>query len=123
VARDETAWTWWTLPAAIAGCMAQRYHVTDIGPFLSCWTSRNARTRSGVITSRRTLLATSGYPECEDEPLPELIDGVAARAVHMRPRIRPMSIAECDRLVLASRACNRLCSLDERASLCCSCRT
>jgi hypothetical protein len=25
VARDETAWTWWTLPPAIAGCLAQRY--------------------------------------------------------------------------------------------------
>jgi hypothetical protein len=25
VARDETAWTWWTLPPAIAGCLAQKY--------------------------------------------------------------------------------------------------
>ena len=24
-ARDETAWTWWTLPPAIAGCPSQRY--------------------------------------------------------------------------------------------------
>ena len=23
--RDETAWTWWTFPAAIAGCFARRY--------------------------------------------------------------------------------------------------
>ena len=22
---DETAWTWWTLPPAIAGCLAQKY--------------------------------------------------------------------------------------------------
>ena len=26
VTRDETAWTWWTLPPAIAGCLARRYH-------------------------------------------------------------------------------------------------
>ena len=25
VTRDETAWTWWTLPPAISGCLAQRY--------------------------------------------------------------------------------------------------
>jgi len=25
VTRDETAWTWWTLPPAIAGCLAQKY--------------------------------------------------------------------------------------------------
>ena len=25
VARDETAWTWWTLPPAIAGCLAQKH--------------------------------------------------------------------------------------------------
>ena len=25
VTRDETAWTWWTLPPAIAGCLAQRW--------------------------------------------------------------------------------------------------
>jgi len=25
VARDETAWTWWTLLPAISGCLAQKY--------------------------------------------------------------------------------------------------
>jgi hypothetical protein len=25
VIRDETTWTWWTFPPAIAGCLAQRY--------------------------------------------------------------------------------------------------
>jgi len=25
VTWDETAWTWWTLPSAIAGCLAQKY--------------------------------------------------------------------------------------------------
>jgi hypothetical protein len=25
MARDETAWTWWTLPPAIAGRVAQKY--------------------------------------------------------------------------------------------------
>ena len=25
VLRDETAWTWWTLPPAISGCLAQKY--------------------------------------------------------------------------------------------------
>ena len=26
MARDETTWTWWTLPPAIAGCLARMYH-------------------------------------------------------------------------------------------------
>jgi hypothetical protein len=42
VARDETAWTWWTLPPAVAGCRAQRYHRQP--PVSSCpsLTSRTA---------------------------------------------------------------------------------
>ena len=35
VTRDETAWTWWTLPPAIAGRLAQRYHrcIARLFPF------------------------------------------------------------------------------------------
>ena len=25
MARNETTWTWWTLPPAISGCLAQKY--------------------------------------------------------------------------------------------------
>jgi|SRR5271165_83318 len=35
------------------------------------------------------LFAASGYQECEDEPLLELINSVADSAVPVRPRIRP----------------------------------
>jgi hypothetical protein len=33
-ARDETAWTWWTLPSATAGCLAQRPRVFVLLPFV-----------------------------------------------------------------------------------------
>ena len=32
--RDETAWTWWTLPPAVAGCPAQKYQ-SPAGLFVS----------------------------------------------------------------------------------------
>jgi hypothetical protein len=35
------------------------------------------------------LFAASGYQECEDQPLLELISSVADSAVPVRPRIRP----------------------------------
>ena len=35
------------------------------------------------------LFAASGYQECEDQPLLELINSVADSAVPVRPRIRP----------------------------------
>ena len=41
--REETAWTWWTLPPAIAGCLAQRYRTCIPVSSRSCWTSRNMR--------------------------------------------------------------------------------
>ena len=46
--RDETAWTWWTLPPAISGCLARRYPRCPSISSCSCWTSRNARSRDGV---------------------------------------------------------------------------
>src|SRR5512142_2285719 len=42
VTRDETAWTWWTLPPAIAGCLAQRYHRHLLISSCPRWTSQNA---------------------------------------------------------------------------------
>ncbi len=42
VARNETAWTWWTLPPAIAGCPAQGYHRHPSVSSSSRWTSQNA---------------------------------------------------------------------------------
>jgi hypothetical protein len=37
VTRDETAWTWWTLPPVIAGCFAQRYHRQPPTSSCPCW--------------------------------------------------------------------------------------
>jgi hypothetical protein len=59
VARNETAWTWWTLPPAISGCLARRYRrCTNVraGP-------TRARTHarisvSGSATTRR------GHGQC-----------------------------------------------------------
>ena len=48
VTRDETAWTWWTLPPAISGCPARRYPRCPPISSRSCRTSRNARSRGGV---------------------------------------------------------------------------
>jgi len=53
VTRDETAWTWWTLPPATSGCLARRYHRHPPVSSRPCWTSRNARSRSGVTSARR----------------------------------------------------------------------
>jgi hypothetical protein len=39
------------------------------------------------------LVAVSGYQECEDQPLLELINGVADSAVPMRPHTRPAHCA------------------------------
>jgi hypothetical protein len=53
VTRDETAWTWWTLPPAVSGCLAQRAHRISArgirvpgapGPCSSSWTARRAGT-------------------------------------------------------------------------------
>ena len=48
------------------------------------------------------LFAASGYQECEDQPLLELIDGVADRVVPMRLGIRPAH-CECGRLACSLR--------------------
>src|SRR5713226_1783219 len=43
VARDETAWTWWTLPLGIAGRLAQRSRTCIPVSSHSRWTCRNMR--------------------------------------------------------------------------------
>ena len=96
-ARDETAWTWWTLPPAVAGCFAQRYRKCIPASSHSCWTSRNTRSRSGVTSARRMYGHGIRPPGTRGPvlalPLLELISSVADRAVPMRLRIRPAHCA------------------------------
>ena len=63
VARDRTAWTWWTLPPAVAGCFAQRYHRR---PRLLPVRAGLGRTRGrGAVkpVAAGCLLVASGYPK------------------------------------------------------------
>jgi hypothetical protein len=39
--RDETAWTWWTLPPAISGCFAREVSPAPTGLFPSVLDYRN----------------------------------------------------------------------------------
>jgi hypothetical protein len=61
--RDETSWTWWTLPPAIAGCLAPEVLPAPPVPSYPCWTRRNARSCSGV-TSTCGMSALS-YPAAQ----------------------------------------------------------
>jgi hypothetical protein len=67
VARDETAWTWWTLPPAIAGCLAQRYRKVHPVSSHSRWTSRNMQS-PGLGRGHQRLVVASGYQEREIRP-------------------------------------------------------
>jgi hypothetical protein len=55
VTRDETAWTSWTLPPAIAGCPARRYRKGIPVSSHSCWTSGNLR-NPGLGQGRQRLV-------------------------------------------------------------------
>jgi hypothetical protein len=92
--RDETAWTWWTLPSAIAGCAAQRYQAPT-GLFLS---PPDQAERVAVARSWRPaggLLVASGYQEWRAQPLPGFYNGVVAKAVPMRLMYWSHGIARC----------------------------
>ena len=67
VTRDETAWTWWTLPPAIAGCLAHRYRKCIPVSSHSCWTTRNMR-NPGLGQGRQRLVVASGCQEREIRP-------------------------------------------------------
>ncbi len=67
VARDETAWTWWTLPPAIAGCLAHRYRKCIPVSSHSCWNTRNMR-NPGLGQGRQRLVVASGCQEPEIRP-------------------------------------------------------
>jgi hypothetical protein len=45
-ARDETAWTRWTLPPAISGCFAYRYRGYPSVSSCYRWTGKNAAVRA-----------------------------------------------------------------------------
>jgi hypothetical protein len=82
--RDETAWTWWTLPPATAGRLAQRYHRHS--QVSSCPRGlARTRSRSAVMLAAGCLLVHR-LPGAEGaSPLPPgLNNGVAARAVPMQ---------------------------------------
>ena len=91
--RDETTWAWWTLPPPISGCLARRYHRHPPLSSRPCWTSRNARSRSGLRRPAGCLLAASGHQGARGPALLQLINGVADRAVPMRRRTRPAHCA------------------------------
>jgi hypothetical protein len=78
VTRDETAWTRWTLPPAISGCLAQRYRKCIPVSSHSCWTTRTIGNR-GLGQGRQRLVVVSGGQEREIGPLLESSGGVAGR--------------------------------------------
>ena len=72
--RDETTWTWWTLPPPISGCLARRYHRHPPLSSRPCWTSRNARSRSGLRRPAGCLLAASGHTPGSARTSPAPVD-------------------------------------------------
>jgi hypothetical protein len=69
VTLDETAWTWWTLPPATAGRLAQRYRKCIPVPVHSCWTSRNVRS-PGLGRGRQWLCWHLAAKSAGSAPLP-----------------------------------------------------
>jgi hypothetical protein len=95
-ARDETAWTWWTLPPAIAGCPARRSHRQPPVSSHPWWTRPNARSRSAVSSARRmSVLHPVTRSARTSQPFLELTDGVADRTEPVRLRLRPAHCAIC----------------------------
>ena len=83
MARDETAWTWWTLPPAIAGCLAQRYRKcipVSSHSVLDYPERAEPRVRPGPPAACRGIR----LPRARDPALLEFNDGAA---VPMRLRI------------------------------------
>ena len=72
--RDETTWTWWTLPPPISRCLARRYHRHPPLSSRPCWTSRNARSRSGLRRPAGCLLAASGHTPGSARTSPAPVD-------------------------------------------------
>ena len=109
VTRDKTAWTWWTLPPAISGRLAQRYRECIPVSCHSCWTSRNMRS-PGLGQGRQRLVVASGCQEREIRPCSSSMNGCHRGT----PRCRcgcvfpPTRVAPRSEYVLAARACNRL---------------
>jgi hypothetical protein len=85
VTRDETAWTWWTLPPVIAGCFAQRYHRQPPTSSCPCGSSQNAA-HSGVMPARRMHL--------------RVLSTAAARCAHHNAAARPRNHLEAEPVVV-----------------------
>jgi hypothetical protein len=92
VIRDETAWTWWTLPPAIAGCPAQRYRKCIPVPAYSCSTSRNVRS-PGLGQGPQWLLPASGCQEREFRAPAEAMTAPRDAAVPTARAQRPAAVA------------------------------
>jgi hypothetical protein len=88
VIRDETAWTWWTLPPAISGCLAQRYPGAD----------RSLRVRGGRAGARvaATGLGQACRMSARGMRLPGARDATLAQVQRRRPGHRG---ARCGALV------------------------
>ncbi len=107
VTRDKTAWTWWTLPPAIAGCPARRYPRCPPISSRSCRTSRNARSRDEVRPGPSDV--------CRVMRLSGARGAALARVQRRRRGNRgadagrfPARIAQYGRLALPACACNRV---------------
>ncbi len=105
VTRDETAWTYWTLPPAIAGRLAQTYRKCIPVSSHSCWTSRNMR-NPGLGQGRQRLVVASGCQEREIRPCSNSMTAPRDTAVPMRLRISSNARRAAQWFVPAGRACN-----------------
>ena len=108
--RDETTWTWWTLPPAISGCFAQGYRRGRRPLLVRAAPVRTRIAVTGLRQARRISARGIQVPGARG-PTSGRVQGQhsgAGTAVQVRLRIRPMGIAECDPLALASRSRSRL---------------
>jgi hypothetical protein len=92
VTRDETAWTWWTLPPAISGCLARRYRKCIPVSSHSCWTTPNMP-NPGLAQGRQQLVVASGCQEREIRPCSSPMTASRDAVVPMRLRIPPTRVA------------------------------
>jgi hypothetical protein len=114
VTRDETAWTWWTLPPVTAGCFAQRYHRRS-SVFLSALYQPERVAVARLWRPAGYLLMASGYQVRRGQSL-RVNNSVAARGRDhptLAPgggRAPPPLLADLDCAVRGPRPLLRVCS-------------
>ncbi len=62
--RNETAWTWWTLPPAISGCFAQKYRGLPLGLVLVP-AARQGRSNAGMPMPGAPRIRPADIAECD----------------------------------------------------------